>query len=130
MKKLLIGFTLLASVSSFATCKMEKKTKKLIRNIEMNNVVIKQKFVKRDIQETIELIEQGNFCNDSFAAISLCTSLVTEHAYFGGLKAQDETKQYSLEKSIYEFAEMFYVPTSGSFGCNLIDLDFPALSDN
>lgn len=106
---------------------MEVKTKNLINNLENNNVEIKQRFVRSDIEETKELIKEGRYCNDGFAALSLCTGLVIEHAYFGGLKAEDESKQYSLEKSLYEFAKMFNIPNSNNFGCNLIELDFPAL---
>ncbi len=130
MKRLLLGLVLVSSISSFASCKMEEKTEQLINKLEKYDVIIKQKFVRSDIQETKELIESSKFCDDSFAALSLCTSLATEHAYFGGLKAKKVSDQYSLEKVLYEFAEMFYVPTSDSFGCNLIELDFPALSES
>jgi hypothetical protein len=128
MKKILLGLALLSSISSFASCKVEDKTEKLINKLDKYDVTIKQRFVRDDIQETKELIASGQFCDDSFAALSLCTSLVTEHAYFGGLKASKASNQYSLEKALYEFAEMFNAPTSNSFGCNLIELDFPALS--
>jgi hypothetical protein len=127
MKKILIGLTLMTSLSSFASCKMERVTKKLIKNIEMNNVVIKQNFVLNDIKEAKDLINEGKFCDNGFAAISLCTSLVTEHAFFGGLTAEKESKQYALELSLYKFAQMFDVPTANSFGCNLIELNFPTL---
>lgn len=126
-KTLTISALLSICISSFAKCDMEVKTKRLIDNIDKFNVQIKQGFVKKDIEETKQLIQEGTYCSDNFAPLSLCTSITTEHAYFGGLQTEDESDQYELEKSLYEFALKFPVPTSTSFGCNLKELEFPTL---